>query len=114
MSREELRVQENAYLEELVDYDNKVKKQKVLERFERFSGRKLSISEEKLDRLVNLSRQIVQERWDAESAERQAYENAMIPTGIKKGEDYKRTYTRQYNQQLLDEYAAVNEAVIVR
>lgn len=112
--KEQRRAQENADLEELVDLDDKEKKKKILARFKRFTGRELSISEQKLNQLVEESRRIVQERWEAESAERQARENAPIATGIQKAEDYKRIYIRRYNQQPLNEKEAIEEGAIVQ
>jgi hypothetical protein len=111
--KEDRRAEENAFLDELVDFDDQVKKQKILKRFKKFTGRELSISETKLDRLVSQTREIVHQRWVANAAERQAREQAIIPTGIKKAEDYKKTYVRRFNQQPLSGSEAVKEGALV-
>ena len=112
--REERKAMENSGIEERLERYDDTQKQKIRERFQKMTGRELSISDEELNKLVNETRQIVRERWLAETEERTKIEQATVPTGIKKAEDYKRTYIRRFNQQPLPEPEAVKEGALVK
>ena len=112
--REERRQIENGDWEERLMRYAETERQEIRERFKKRFGRDVGISDQDLDKLVQETRDIVDQRWVEEAQKRKEWIEGPIPTGIQRGEDYKRTYLRRAEQVRLSETEALEEASQVK
>ncbi|MBI4085834.1 MAG: hypothetical protein HY433_01155 [Candidatus Liptonbacteria bacterium] len=100
---------------EEMEFDEE-KIQAIKERYKRFLERYLASSEQRLDELFEeMVRGLDEEEFNEdELREAREYAEGPIPTGIKKAEDYQRTYLRRAKQKPLSEQEALKEGSLVQ